>query len=334
MSNEKSPVIEFLTAHEGTDVTLPYAGINTFLRSDHRDVDAVDDYEAGILGVPFDSMVSNRPGARYGPEAIRRASSWWAYLAGYKGRLTNINTGQQVDFNEMTLADCGDAPVFPTDSKKTARSISAHVASIAQQTFPVILGGDHYCTYPAFRGFAEGIGADSLGLVQIDAHSDTVSESPIFGADFHGSSTHLIQELPHIDYSSISQVGLRGYEGPEFFEFADDVGLSLHTKRDIERNGIRDVVERALLNAAADTDAVYVTFDIDAIDPSIAPGTGTPEPGGLNASDALEVMEVLGESDSIGAIDLMEVSPPFDCGNATSRLGACLLVTFLDRRFA
>lgn len=334
MTEDDSPARRFRADTEGTEVELPYAGIKTFLGGDYRDVDAVDDCDAAVLGVPFDGAVSNRPGARYGPGAIRRASAWWAYLSGYKGRLTNMNTGRQVDFADVTLGDCGDVPVFPLDLEKTARSITAHVASLAQQTVPVILGGDHYCTYPAVRGVAEGVEAKSVGLVQIDAHSDTVSETPIFGTDFHGSSTNLIHDLPYVDYSSVSQVALRGYEGPDFFDFAEDTGLSVYTMRDIERDGIRAVVEAALLDAASDTDAVYVTFDIDAVDPAVAPGTGTPEPGGLDATEALAVMEVLGGNDSVRAVDLMEVSPPFDWANATSRLGAFLLVTLLDRRFA
>jgi agmatinase len=279
--------------------------------------------------------VSNRPGARYGPQAIRSASAWWAYLSGYKGGLTNMRTGKQIDFGQLSLVDCGDVPIFPMDREMTAESVSAHVATVAEQgTMPVVLGGDHYCTYPAFRGFAAGTGFDSVGLVQIDAHTDTTAESPIFGNHFHGSSIHQITESPYTDLSHVSQIGIRGYESPEFFEFAEDTGLNLFTMRDIERRNIESVIEEAIKSAADGTDAVYVTFDIDAVDPSTAPGTGTPEPGGLSASQALSVMETLGKHDAVGAADLMEVAPNYDPSEGTQRLAANLLVALLERQFA
>jgi agmatinase len=220
------------------------------------------------------------------------------------------------------------------DHEQTAESITAHVATAAQQAFPVLLGGDHYCTYPSFCGFAEGIDANRVGLVQIDAHTDTAEGSPVYGTEFHGSSTRLIAESDHSDYEHISQIGIRGYESSDFFKFADESGLSLYTTRDVQEQGIRPVVTDAIEAASADTDAVYVTFDIDAVDPSVAPGTGTPEPGGLNSHQALAVMETLGTHSSVGAVDLMEVAPDFDPTQSTQLLGAFLLLTLLERQFA
>ncbi|MBX0325983.1 agmatinase [Halomicroarcula sp. F13] len=318
----------------GPGVELPYAGIQTFLKSDHRDVTDLDGYDAVVVGIPYDGAVSNRPGARYGPQAIRRASSWWAYLSGYKGGLTNMRTGKQVDFSALSVADCGDVPVFPMDRERTAESIEAHVAAIADQSFPVVLGGDHYCTAPSFRGFAEGSGYDDVGFVQIDAHTDTSTGSPVFGDEFHGSSTALVADSPYSDYEHVSQVGIRGYESPDFFEFAEESGLNLFTMRDVEERGIESVVEEAIAAAAAETDAVYVTFDIDAVDPSVAPGTGTPEPGGLSATEALSVVETLGQHEAVEGADLMEVAPAYDHSEGTQRLAAYLLVTLLERRFA
>ncbi|WP_254546780.1 agmatinase family protein [Halomarina pelagica] len=324
----------FRDAHAGADVELAYAGHQTFLKGDARDGDDVDDVDAAVLGAPFDGAASNRPGARYGPRALREASTWWAYLSGYKGGLTNMNTRKQVDFSDLDVADCGDVPVFPMDRERTAESITAHVATVARRAFPVLLGGDHYCTYPSFRGFAEGSDAESVGLVQIDAHTDTADGSPVFGDEFHGSSTRLIAESAYSAYEHVSQVGIRGYESPDFFEFVEETGLSLYTMRDVREGGIRSVVSEAIESAAADTDAVYVTFDIDAVDPSVAPGTGTPEPGGLDSHQALAVMETLGAHPSVGAVDLMEVAPDVDPTGSTQLLGAFLLVTLLERRFA
>jgi agmatinase len=319
----------------GASVELAYAGIDTFLKSPVRSPSDVEGADAAVVGVPYDGAVSNRPGARYGPGAIREASAWWAYLSGYKGGLTNMRTGQQVDFDALDLVDCGDVPVFPMDRETTAESITAHVATIAAQgTMPVLLGGDHYCTFPSVEGFAEGIDADRVGVVQVDAHTDTVAESPVFGEHFHGSSTHHVAESDFCDYEHVAQVGIRGYESPAFFEFAEETGLSLYTGADVTERGIGPVVEEAVDSVAGDTDAVYVTFDIDAVDPSVAPGTGTPEPGGLSADEALRVMETVGARDEVGAVDLMEVAPSYDHSEGTQRLAAYLLVTFLERQFA
>ncbi len=317
----------------GAAVEMSYAGVPSFLKSKLRDVDDVDDCDAAVLGVPYDGAVSNRPGARYGPRAVREASCWWTYLAGSKGGLTNMRTGRTVDFGEFDLVDCGDVPVFPMDETRTADSITAHVATVAERAMPVTIGGDHYCTWPAFRGFAEGAGHDRVGFVQIDAHTDTVSESPMFGTDFHGSSTQLIADSDHCDYVDVNQIGIRGYESPEFFEFAEETGLGLFPMSDVADRGIETVVEAAIEDAAAETDAVYVTFDIDAVEPGIAPGTGTPEPGGLSADQALSVMEILGRHDAVGAVDLMEVAPTHDPTGNTSQLAANLLVAFLEEQF-
>jgi len=331
----ESRAAAFHASTDGSSVELPYAGFETFLKREIADVEDVAGVDAAVLGVPYDGAVSNQPGTRYGPRSLRRASAWLAYLSGYKGGLTNIRTGQQVDFGALDLVDCGDVPVFPMDRATTADSIAAHVATVAERgTMPVLLGGDHYCTFPAFRGFAEGSGHDTVGLVQIDAHTDTVAESAVLGEHFHGSSTHHIADSPYTDYEHVAQVGIRGYESPDFFEFADETGLSLFTIRDIERHGIEDVIGAAVADAAADADAVYVTFDIDSVDPSVAPGTGTPEPGGLSASQALTVMETLGTHDAVAAADLMEVAPTLDPTDNTSRLGAYLLTTLLEQQFA
>jgi agmatinase len=332
---DRSRAAAFRTATTGADVELPYAGFDTFLKADPSRVEDVADADAAVLGIPFDGAASNRPGARYGPGAVREASAWWAYLAGYKGGLTNMRTRAQVDYSDLSLVDTGDVPVFPMDRETTAESIASHVATVAEQgTMPVVIGGDHYCTFPSFRGFCEGAGHDTVGLVQIDAHTDTVQESALFGEHFHGSSTHLIAESEFADLEHVSQVGIRGYESPGFFEFAAEAGLNLFTATDVEERGIAPVVEAAVERAADGADAVYVTFDIDAVDPSVAPGTGTPEPAGLSAAEALRAMETLGTHEAVGAVDLMEVAPPYDPTDNTARLGANLLIALLERRFA
>ena len=332
--SERTPAERFRERTHGADVELAYAGLKTFLKSDVADVSEVGDADAAVMGVPYDGAVSNRPGARYGPGAIREASAWWAYLSGYKGGLTNMRTGQQVDYSKLSLVDCGDVPVFPMDYETTAESVRTHVATLASQgAMPVTLGGDHYCTYPAVTGFVDGADVDSIGLVQIDAHTDTSRESALFGEHFHGSPTHHVVDSGLAEYDNVSQVGIRGYEAPGFFEFAEETGLNLYTMNDVRNRGITAVTREAVERAADGTDAVYVTFDIDSVDPAAAPGTGTPEAGGLTPDEALTVMEELGSHDAVGAADLMEVAPAHDPTDNTQRLAAYLLVTLLERRF-
>ena len=326
---------QFHARYDEADVELPYAGIDTFLKAETGSIEDVTDADVAILGAPYDGAVSNRPGARYGPRAVRRASGWLAYLSGYKGGLTNIRTGKQVNFDAFDIVDCGDIPIFPMDRERTAEAITAYIATVAEQdTMPVLVGGDHYCTFPAFKGFAEGSEYDHIGLVQIDAHTDTVRESAVFGTHFHGSSTHHIADSPHTTFADVAQIGIRGYESPEFFEFADEEEIGLFTMSDIEDRGIRPVIQDAIEHATAETEAAYVTIDIDAVDPAKAPGTGTPEPGGLSAAQALTIIEQIGTHDAFVAADLMEVSPLFDPTGNTQRLAAYLLTAFLERQFA
>jgi agmatinase len=334
---DRSRAAAFRARTEGAAVELPYAGLPTFLKTDPVDPERVGEAgaDAAVLGVPYDGAVSNRPGARYGPRAIREASAWPAYLSGYKGGVTNVRTRETVDLGALGLVDCGDVPVFPMDRATTAESITAHVATVAAGgAAPVLLGGDHYCTFPAVRGFAAGAGHETVGLVQIDAHTDTVGESALFGEHFHGSSTHHVATSDVSDYAHVAQIGIRGYESPGLFEFAAETGLEIHTAGDVRERGAAAVATAAVEHAAAGTDAVYVTVDVDALDPSVAPGTGTPEPGGLTADEALTLAETVGAHDAVGAVDLMEVAPGHDPTGNTARTGTAALVALLERRFA
>lgn len=317
--------------YSGPGVELPYAGINTFLKSDRRRVDDLDDgVDVAVLGAPFDGGVTNRPGARYGPAAIRRASSWWGYLFAYAGAATDVRTGETFDVSDLTITDCGDVPVFPTEYEETAAYLTTYVERATETSFPVLLGGDHSLTFPAARGVASAAAGDRIGLVQIDAHSDTVPEDRLFGTQFHGSFAHLVADSPFSGYENVSQVAIRGFESPNFHEFVDDTGLNLFTMAEIRRRGVRPVVEEAVERAADGVDEVYVTFDVDAIDPGVAPGTGTPCPGGLTSQQALEAVDVLGSYECIGAFDLMEVAPSYDPTGRTQKLAALLVVTLLE----
>lgn len=312
---------------------LSFAGVKTFLKADQAAIDGLDDsVDVGVLGVPFDGAVSRQPGARFGPAAVREASAWYAYLGGYKGGVTNVETGRTVDYGDIELRDCGDVPTVPTSIERSRPQIEAAVETVARDAFPLVLGGDHYVTYPSFLGYARSVDGP-VGVVQIDAHSDTVEKSTLYGEHFHGSPMARIDDTEYGAYQTHSMVGIRGYEGPEFADLVDDRGIQVSYARDVRERGIGACVRDAVEHAADGTESVYLTVDIDGVDPAYAPGTGTPEPGGLTSADLLAAMDVLGEYDDVGAMDVMEVAPKLDPTENTQRLAANAAVRFLESRF-
>lgn len=321
---------------EDTHRTLPelsYAGVQRFLKAKEAPPeDLTDEIDVGIVGVPFDGAVSRQPGARYGPAAIREASGWYAYLGGYKNGLVNVETDRRVSYSDVVIRDCGDAPTVPNDVERTRDAVEAFVSAVATHVFPIVLGGDHYITYPSFTGYSDTIG-DRVGLIQLDAHSDTVESSTLYGEHFHGSPMARIDETEYGGYESHAMIGIRGYEGPEFPALVEDRGIHVDYAGDVREKGIDACVADAISHATTGTERVYLTVDIDAVDPAYAPGTGTPEPGGLSSGELLRAMDLLGGCDAIGAFDLMEVAPKLDPTESTSRLAANAIVRFLEAKF-
>ncbi len=312
---------------------LSYAGINRFLKSPICPPEELDpSVDIGVIGVPFDGGVSRQPGARYGPAAIRQASNWYAYLGGYKGGLLNIDTGRTIDYDDLSIRDCGDAPTVPNSVERTRDLVTTYVGAVAEQSFPVVLGGDHYITYPAFLGVAGAIGED-IGLIHLDAHSDTVASSKIYGDHFHGSPMARIDESPHGSYENHAMLGIRGYEGPGFHDLVADAGIHLSDASTVRAKGIEACIDEAISHATTGVDHVYLTVDIDILDPAFAPGTGTPEPGGLTSTQLLSAMDRLGQCEAICAMDLMEVAPRLDPTKATQRVAANAIVRFLEAKF-
>jgi agmatinase len=287
-----------------------------------------DDVDVGVVGVPFDGAVSRQPGTRYGPEAIRRASGWYAR----DEPAYNVATDRVVDFDAATVRDCGDVAVQTTDVQATGESIRETVGTVAESAFPVVLGGDHYLTFPSASGVADALG-ERVGVVHLDAHSDVYGERDIYGEHWHGSPMNLLDEEGTGGYENHAMVGLRAYEDPDFREFVDDSGLFVAGMPEVDRRGFLSCVEDAVDHAAAGVDSVYLTVDIDVVDPGFAPGTGTPEAGGVTGGQLLRAMEFLGDQSVIGAVDLVEVAPRLDPTRATHRLGACALSRFIESKF-
>ncbi len=274
-----------------------YAGLLTFAGVPYtQDPAHLEGVDVAIVGAPMDDLVSDRPGTRFGPRAIRAASS-----------PSGPELGTAVDaISELRIVDFGDAPVLPADPVHSHAAIEATVAQVlAANAMPMIIGGDHSISEPDVRACAAAHGP--VGLVHFDTHTDTGAE--VFGVQLsHGTIMRRLVEAGHVDPRRYAQVGLRGYwPGEAEFAWQTEQGITslfMHEVRDL---GIREVVRRAV--DAVGPGPVFLTVDIDVLDPAFAPGTGTPEPGGMTTAELLwAVREVAVQLEVIGA-DMVEVIP-------------------------
>jgi guanidinopropionase len=289
-----------------------FAGPATFMRLPMARPEEVD---IALIGIPFDGGTTNRTGARHGPREIRNQSS----LVRRVHHVTGVSP-----FDRARIADCGDAPVNPLDLQASIDGIAGFFADVRRAgAVPLTAGGDHLVSLPILRGLA----ADgALGLVHFDAHSDTYDS--FFGNRFnHGTPFRRAVEEGLLDPKRMVQIGLRGaISDAANYDFARAAGIRLIFIEEFAERGAKDVMAEA--RAIVDGGPVYVSFDIDCLDPSIAPGTGTPEIGGLTTREAQAMVRQLGGLDIAGA-DLVEVSPPLDLTGATALAGATMMFELL-----
>lgn len=321
-----------------------YSGIATFMRAPMAEIQELHEGDIAVFGIPFDTTCGSRQGARFGPRGIREESLHFMYQLGAlttsRKEMVDIHTGERFSFPPKDmLRDLGDCPVYPADVPKTARTIREMVEAVVQKgAMPVILGGDHYVTWPAFAGFAASWGKTSssgagIGYIHIDSHLDLTDDTEAWGKEYHGSTARRISELDPVDPQNMVWIGVGGsFQTAERWEFVQKNGSRVFTSREIGTQGIGEVTRKALELASAGCDTVYVTIDIDVVDHPFAPGTGSYVFGGITSSQFLEMMEVLGRADCIGALDLVEVAPPLDPTGVTSRLAATGLISYLRPR--
>jgi agmatinase len=285
--------------------------------------DSVAGLDVALLGIPYDGGVSYRPGARFGPRAVREQSSL-------------IRTWNPVlkvhPFQRLRVADCGDVDVVPISIERTFERIEEALTGVLTAgAVPVVVGGDHSVTLPILRALARRHGR--LGVVHFDAHPDTWDE--YFGSKyFHGTPFRRAVEEGLVEPRRMIQIGIRGpLYGPEDFAFHDQHGIEVVRIETLKERGVDWVTGRL---GRLRGGPLYCSFDIDAVDPAYAPATGTPEVGGLTSYEALVLVRALAGLGLVGA-DVVEVSPPWDGpGQVTSLLAANLLfelvsVLALDR---
>ena len=285
-----------------------FAGVRTFGRL--PSLDEVGSAAIAVVGAPFDGGVSFRPGARFGPAAVRDASIL----------LRPYNEPLDVDvFTGVQCADAGDAPAPPTDIRRAHAAITERALEVMDAGARVVgIGGDHSCALAFMRAAAQRHGP--LSLIQLDAHSDTWDA--YFGETVtHGTIMRRAVEEGVVDPHTSSQIGMRGplYAASDLGD-ARDMGFDVTTTAHAVAAGLEATMDRAVARAGR---AVYISFDVDVLDPAQAPGTGTPEPGGLTTREAQAMLRRLaGDASGIVAADVVEVSPPYDVANVTASVGA------------
>lgn len=291
----------------GTKPEPTYAGAMSFMRRKYtRDLTGVD---VVVSGIPLDTATTNRPGARFGPRAIRAASTIMAWEKPY---------GMAFDpFDKLAVVDYGDCYFDFGHPESVPDAIEAHATEIISKG-PVLLalGGDHFIAYPLLKAHAKKYGAP-LSLIHFDAHSDTWADTP--NRIDHGTMFYHAAKEGLVDPASSVQIGLRTTN-------PDTLGFNIIDAPWVHDNGIAAVVEKIL--AVVGDKPTYMTFDIDCLDPSYAPGTGTPVCGGLTSHQAISILRGLAGINIIG-MDMVEVAPAYDVGEITALVAAALAMEML-----
>ncbi len=291
----------------------------TFLGVPACDADepaSYSDSDVVIIGAPFDGGTSARPGARFGPKALREA----CYLAmdGSRPSLA-LRTDGLLD---LKVRDAGDVEMYSGDAATACAALEPVVEKVARTgSMPLTLGGDHTITWPDVTGVARAVGWGRVSVIHFDAHADTgdIEFGSLIG---HGQPMRRLIESGAARGDRFLQIGLRGYwPGPETLNWMADQGMRSFEMTEIVARGLDAVLTEAMDIAMDDCDAVFLSVDIDVADPGHAPGTGTPEPGGLTARQLLDAVRRICYEVPIAGMDVVEVSPPYDHSDITAMLG-------------
>jgi agmatinase len=286
--------------HGGTFAGRPYL-------EDMRELGGQD---TAIVGAPFDGGTTYRSGTRFGPQAMRAISGLGS---GY-----NFETGVDL-WESVDMVDVGDITVIPANIEKTFDQIDKAIAYIHERAvFPIVLGGDHSIGYPDVRGIAPQIDGN-VGIIHFDRHSD-LSEYNL-DERMHGTPFFHATNIPNAPATNLVQIGIGGWTGSRAgVAVARERRATVITMTDVDRWGIERVCEMALEIAWKDAKAVFLSFDIDCVDPGFAPGTGTPESGGFTPREVFRMLDIVTREGLVG-MEVVEVAPQYDVGEVTSLLG-------------
>ena len=302
-------------------LNLPFVGICTFGKYPYiEDWDKIK-ADIAVLGAPFDAGSQFRSGARMGPRGIREASTLFSF--GHGGAYDHEDDITYLPADTTGIVDIGDADIIHTDTMQSHANIEFGVKKILEaKAIPVVLGGDHSVNIPCINAFKN---EDPIHIIQIDAHLDFVNER--HGVRFgHGNPMYRASEKKYV--SGMTQIGIRNVSSTarEGYIEAKERGSKIFSVRQFRKMGISQI-----LNTIPKNIRYYLTIDIDAFDPSIASGTGTPSHGGFYYYEILELIDGLTKQGKIAGLDLVEVAPDYDITNSTSTLAAQLLMNIMGR---
>ena len=291
-----------------------YTGLASFMRAPYRE--AFEDVDIGLIGIPFDGGVTNRPGARHGPREIRNQSSL----------MRRIHQASRISpFEICRVADLGDAwAQKPFDLERALDEIAQFYHRIHDADIvPVSAGGDHSVTLPVFRGIARD---RPIGMVHFDAHCDTGDD--YLGSKFHhGAPFRRAVEEGLLDPKRTIQIGIRGpLNNLDLWQFSHDSGMRVIYMEELYEIGVKGAIEEA--RRVCGDGPTYISFDVDGLDPVYAPGTGTPEVGGFTSLEAQIMIRGLQGLELVGG-DVVEVAPPFDQTGNTALVGATIMFEIL-----
>lgn len=312
-----------MSAHgyESGRLNLPFVGICTFAKSEYvADWQAID-ADVAVLGAPYDFGCQWRSGARFGPRAVREASTLFSF--GHGGAYDFEDDVTYLPADGTKIVDIGDADIIHTDTMGSHANIEAGVREILKAgALPMVLGGDHSVNIPCINAFDD---QEPFHLVQIDAHLDFVDER--HGVRFgHGNPMRRAAEKNYV--TGLTQLGIRNVSSTakEGYEDARRMGSDILSVRHLRKQGVEGILERVPAGKR-----YYLTIDIDAFDPSIAPGTGTPSHGGFLYYEVLEFLDGLSKRGDIVGVDLVEVAPDYDRTGSTAILAAQVLMNLIGR---
>jgi agmatinase len=274
------------------------------------------DADVVILGAPFDGGTSHRPGTRFGPYAMRQA----CYLA-HDGSRPSL--ALRVDaLRDLRVYDAGDVEMFGGDIERSLSYLESAVLAVAAAgAIPVVLGGDHSIALPDATAVARAVGWGRVSMVHFDAHADTgeIEFGSLYG---HGQPMRRLIESGALRGDRFLQMGLRGYwPGPAVLDWMAGQNMRSYEMTEIVARGLDECLTEAFAIAVDDCDGVFLSIDVDVVDPGMAPGTGTPEPGGLTARQLLDAVRRVGYELPVVGVDVVEVSPPYDHAEVTALLG-------------
>ncbi len=292
----------------------------------------VADGQVAVVGMPSDFTHSSRIGTRFGPEALRRASTQLA-ARWFKEEIVDPDTGVRSVERADWIVDCGDAAIDTRSVARTTEAIAAATEAVVRAGgVPLALGGDHYNSFPACLGVSRALAdlqpGKRIGYVQIDGHLDFSDRLGSWGSHNHATNARRISELPNVALGNMAWIGISGWVDGGDLELIERGGGLVLSAGDVHRQGAKAAAKRALQHAMQGCDVLYLTIDIDAMDSGYLPGTGSIVHSGITPRQYYDILEVLAEAPFCG-LDLVEVSPPLDPSGRTELLAAEMLCRVL-----